>query len=166
MTQATEMAELDLDLTEQQLLQEALSRRAATLNRRERRAELLTGGAFVLAAPRSGWCSTCAARSTHPLRWSCTLGITVAMRVRFDVAGIFTVPSQLAFVPLLFCVPPQAVPPLAVLALAASTLPEVWRGDVPPSRLVLSIANGWFAVGPAFVLLLAGGPAAVVGSPR
>jgi putative nucleotidyltransferase with HDIG domain len=165
MIDAAEMADLDLDLTEQQLLQEALSRRALPLDAGERRAEVLAGGAFVLVAialwvlfdVRDGW--------NVPAAVGCAIGIAAAMRVRFDVAGIYTVPSQLAFIPLLFAVPAQAVPLVVVLALAASRLPELVRGEVPPSRLLLSIANGWFAVGPAVVLLFAGGAPVVAGSP-
>ena len=95
----------------------------------------------------------------------CTLGITVAMRVRFDVAGIFTVPSQLAFVPLLFSVPPRRSRRSRSSRSPPARFPRCWRGEVPAGRLLLLIANGWFAVGPAVVVLLAGGSEAVVGSP-
>jgi putative nucleotidyltransferase with HDIG domain len=77
--------------------------------------------------------------------------LALATRVRFHVASGFTVPTQLAFVPLVFAVP-VAVAPLAVLlSLVLARLPEVLRGRVRPGRLLFCIGNSWFAIGPAAV---------------
>jgi putative nucleotidyltransferase with HDIG domain len=143
-----------IDLTQQQLLQESLQRRAAPLDERERRAEAIVGAAFVAAAALL-WLCYGVPSTWHPLpALAGLIAYAIAMRVRFHAGGIFTTPGQLAFVPLLFAVPPQLVPPMVVLGLALSRLPDVLRGDAPASRLWLSFANAWFTIGPALVLLL------------
>ena len=160
MTEKTEMAELDLDLTEQQLLQEALSRRAEPLNQRERRAELLTGGAFVLAVGRAlgavrrprrvqrtrrggraRWesPSPCASASTSP-------------------ASTPSPPSWRSSRCCSACRPRRSRRSRSSRSRPAGS-PRCCAVRFLPSRLVLSIANGWFAVGPVVVLLLAGGAA-------
>ena len=153
-----------LDLTQQQLLHEAHERRAAPLSPRERLAERITGTALVLAGATL-WLLFDVPDVWHPLpAAACLAAYVVAMRVRFDVAGIYTTPGQLASIPLLFTLPPQAVPPVTVLALAASRLPDVVRREAPAGRLWLSVANAWFTIGPATVLLLAGTPSAAEAS--
>jgi putative nucleotidyltransferase with HDIG domain len=82
--------------------------------------------------------------------------LALATRVPFHVASGFTVPTQLAFVPLLFAVPPAAVPPAVVLALVLGRLPGVLMGRTRASRLLHCIGNSWFAFGPAAIFVAAG----------
>jgi putative nucleotidyltransferase with HDIG domain len=154
-----------VDLTQQELLQDALARRAAPLNRAERRAELVCGGLFVIAVALLSGLEHGPTAWNVPAAIGCALGLAVATRIRFEVGGLFTVPSQLMFIPLLYWVPPHALPLVVVAALLASRLPEVLVGDVPPARLLLCVANGWFSIGPAVVLTVAGGIVAVAASP-
>jgi putative nucleotidyltransferase with HDIG domain len=153
----------ELDLTQQQLLQEAIRRREAPMTRSERRAEALVGCALVAAAAviwfaADGW------PAWNPLLTAgCLVGFAAAMRVYFHVGGGYTTPAQLAFVPLLLATPPQLVVPLVVLALAASRVPETLRGEAQPARLQLAVGNAWFAVGPAVIVLAVGRPDAVGG---
>ena len=152
-----------MDLTQQQLLQEALRRRGAPMSAGERRAEALIACALVAVAAIV-WCTADVSRAWHPLATAaCLVGFVAAMRVSFNVASVYTTPAQLAFIPLLLATPPRLLLPLVVLGLAASRLPETLRGEAPPSRLLLSVGNAWFAVGSLLVLLLAGGPDAVGG---
>ena len=155
----------ELDLTQQQLLQETLQRRAVPLQPRERVAEAVAGSAFMAAAGALWLCFDVSGYWNPLAALGCFVALVFAMRIRFDAAGIYTMPGQLVFIPLLFTLPPQAVPPVVVLALMASRLPDVLRGDTPPSRLVLSVANAWFSIGPAAVLLAADSPGAMPDSP-
>jgi putative nucleotidyltransferase with HDIG domain len=82
------------------------------------------------------------------------LGIAIAGNVRFDVGAGFTVPVQAVFVPMLFAVPVAVVPALVALALALGMLPSVLRGAQSPDWLLTALSNSWFALGPAFVLLV------------
>ncbi|MGO9900048.1 MAG: HD-GYP domain-containing protein, partial [Solirubrobacteraceae bacterium] len=79
----------------------------------------------------------------------------VATRVRFDMPFGFTVPTQLAFVPLLFAMPVVLVPIAVALALLIASLADVVLGRCKPSRLLLMVGNSWFAIGPVAVLALA-----------
>jgi putative nucleotidyltransferase with HDIG domain len=85
----------------------------------------------------------------------CLAVLALATRVWFDMPLGFTVPTQLAFVPLLFAMPVVLVPMATVLALFIGRLPDVLRGTCKPSRLLLTVSNSWFAIGPVAVLALA-----------
>jgi HD-GYP domain-containing protein (c-di-GMP phosphodiesterase class II) len=74
---------------------------------------------------------------------------------RFDTPFGFTVASQLAFVPMLFVIPMAFVPLAVAAVLATQILPGVLAGRVGPVRLLRSLANAWFAVGPALVFAIA-----------
>jgi putative nucleotidyltransferase with HDIG domain len=79
----------------------------------------------------------------------------VAGHVRFDVGTGFTVPTQAVFVPMLFAIQPSAVPLLIPIALALGMVPAILRGEISPSWLLTALANSWFSIGPAIVLVLA-----------
>jgi HD-GYP domain-containing protein (c-di-GMP phosphodiesterase class II) len=81
--------------------------------------------------------------------------MSVAVRVRFDTPFGFTVASQLAFVPMLFVIPTAYVPIAVAAVLATQVVPGVLAGRVAPVRLMRSLANSWFAVGPALVFAIA-----------
>ena len=81
--------------------------------------------------------------------------LALATRVEFDTPFGFTVPTQLAFVPLVFAVP-LAIVPLAVVAGAVDQpARRVLRGEMPPSRLLRAVPNAWFAIGPVAVFAIA-----------
>ncbi len=85
----------------------------------------------------------------------CLAVLAVATRVRFDMPFGFTVPTQLAFVPLLFAMPVVLVPIAVALALLFASLTDVLRGRCKPSRLLLMVGNAWFAIGPVAVFAVA-----------
>jgi putative nucleotidyltransferase with HDIG domain len=119
-----------------------------------RRAELLGGAAFLLAA--AGLALLGASGSVSPLTVAIyVFSIAIASNVRFDVGAGFTVPTQAVFVPMLFAVPAAVVPALTVVALALGMVPNVLRGRTSPSWLLTAAGNSWFALGPALVLVLA-----------
>jgi putative nucleotidyltransferase with HDIG domain len=148
-------------IEEQRLVEAAIERRFAPLDARERRAETVMGVTFVFA------CLLLAVAyppAVHAVEIgpavACAVALGVAGRVRFVVGIGFTVPTQLAFVPLAFNVPPALLAPTVAAVLIGSQLVAVARGRAPASRLVLFPSNAWFAVGPAIVMALADSPGA------
>jgi putative nucleotidyltransferase with HDIG domain len=140
---------------EEQLLADTFEQTGAAMTSRDRVAELLAGAAFV-AASAGLWL----VRPPHALAIApvvlCLIVMALATLVRFDTPFGFTVATQLAFVPLLFTAPLALVPIAVVIALAAARLPDLVRGRIRPSRLLLVVGNSWFAIGPVAVLALAG----------
>jgi len=119
-----------------------------------RRGDLLVGASFVVAALALlliGGSEQSFSPATATLY---VLLIALAMQIRFDVGAGFTVPTQAVFVPMLFAVPAAVIPLLVPLALALGMVPGMIRRQLSPSWLLTAVGNSWFAVGPAFVLVL------------
>ncbi len=122
---------------------------------RERLASAITGAALA-AATAGVW-------AMHPPEAfpvipaiMCVLVLALATRVEFRTPIGYTVPSQMAFVPLLFVIPLALVPPAVVVAYAIARIDRMIRGELSPGRLLVVIPNAWFAVGPVAVFTIAG----------
>src|SRR5581483_5359924 len=89
------------------------------------------------------------------------LAYAIASRVEFELGTGSVVPTELAFVPMLFLLPPGAVPLAVAAGLVVGALPDLVRRRVSLGRIPVLVTSSWFAVGPALVFLLAG-----VRSPR
>jgi HD-GYP domain-containing protein (c-di-GMP phosphodiesterase class II) len=142
---------------EQLLLADARERQTQRLSSRERRAEWIVGGAYVIAALAVLLVWPPEIDSVHLLgAAACLSAFVLASRTEFDTGAGITVPTQLAFVPLLFTLPPVLVTIAVPAAWALAKLPEVLRGDMRWVRLFAVLANSWFVIGPVLVLELAG----------
>jgi putative nucleotidyltransferase with HDIG domain len=86
----------------------------------------------------------------------CTAVLALAALVRFETPFGFTVPTQLAFVPLAFAMPVAIVPLATLVALTLARLPDVFRDGMPVSRLLQSAGNARFALGPSAVFAIYG----------
>src|SRR5918992_590576 len=137
-------------LREQDLLVETLERDRTPLGSRDRAAEVLIAGGVVVAAAM-----LFIAQPPQPFPLlpaaACVVVLALATRVQFHIGSGFTVPTQLAFVPLVFTVPIAVTPPAVVLSLVLSRSPAVLMGRTRPSRLFHCFGNSWFAIGPAAV---------------
>ncbi len=141
-------------LEEQKLLVDTFKRRRSRMTSRERLANIGTGAVFAVAVA-GVW-------AIHP-PWSfeivpaivCVLVLALATRVQFETPFGFTVPNQMAFVPLMFVVPLALVPIAVVCAYAIARIDRMVSGEVLPSRLLLTIPNAWFAIGPVAVFAIA-----------
>jgi putative nucleotidyltransferase with HDIG domain len=152
---------LEPTVEEQQLVEAALARRFTPLRAQERRAETLLGVGYVLACAALAVAAPPADAAIDPAALlCCALALAVAARVHFITGPGYTVPTQLAFVPLAFAIPPALLAPAVACVLAAAQFADVIRGRLPLSRLALVPGNTWFALGPAVVLAAAGGPQA------
>ena len=80
----------------------------------------------------------------------------VAGRVRFQVGSAWTPPTQLVFVPMLFVLPTPFVPLIVGACFLADVLPQAFGGHLSPTRALARVANGFYALGPALVLVLFG----------
>ena len=144
-------------LEEQELLATTFQLRRSRMTARERLAEGVVDGAFVVAVAVIWWLYPPHAFGLLGAAL-CFLVLVLATRVPFDTPLGFTVPTQLAFVPLVFAMPVAITPIAVVAALGIARLPEVIGGKLRPSRLVEVVGNSWFAIGPAFVFAVTNTP--------
>jgi putative nucleotidyltransferase with HDIG domain len=132
-----------------------LERDHAPMAARERLAEWVVGGGFaVCAAAILIWGPASDFDALRAIL--ATVVFVVASRIRFEVVFGFTVPTQLALVPMLFVVPLNLIPVLVAASLAAARLPEIASGAMQASRLVHVLGNSWFTIGPVLVFWIAG----------
>src|SRR5437588_3245778 len=144
----------ELSPTEENRLAETLEHYRCRLSRQE-----AASGVVGAALPALLWV---ALALKHPVGGvavlpavACVLVFVAAMRVRIDMPLGYTVPTQLAYMPLLFAVPPLLGPPLVVAGLLLGGVLDVVRGKTPAGRLLLAPGNAAFALGPAAVFTLA-----------
>ena len=82
--------------------------------------------------------------------------------MRIETPLGFATAAQLAFVPLMFVLPPALLVPGACLAMGLSWLPRIYAGTLSPGRLLRVPENCFFALGPAWTLALLGGHATLL----
>lgn len=145
---------LEPNLVEQELLADTLQRAGSRMTPRELLAEGSVAVAFAVAVGGLWAVHPPHAFEVVPAA-ACLLVFSVASRVRIDMPFGFTVPTQLAFVPLLFAMPLALVPIGVAFALLIASVPDVLRGRCAPSRLLLMVGNSWFSIGPVAVFVLA-----------
>ena len=145
---------IEPSLEEQELLEETLRRPGAGISRREVAFVLLSTAGFF-AALVGIWLIQDPDSFPIAPGLVCLLVLALSMRVHFDTPLGFTVPTQLAFVPLVFAAPPAIVPLAVAAAFAVSMAPEIATGKVRPSRLLFAVPNSWFSIGPVAVLAIA-----------
>ncbi len=145
---------IDPTLEDQELLEQTLRRPSSRLSRPELLSGLASAAAFM-AAVAGVWAIQDPDAFPIVPAVICLLVLALSMRVHFDTPLGFTVPTQLAFVPLVFAVPPAIVPIAVAVAFAVSMAPDIVTGEVRPSRLLFAVSNSWFAIGPVAVLAIA-----------
>jgi HD-GYP domain-containing protein (c-di-GMP phosphodiesterase class II) len=142
-------------LEQQEQLAETRRRAAVSLARRELRVELCMDAAFlatvallfVLHSPQP----------FDPVAAVLSVGVMfLAIRVTFETPFGFTMASQLAFVPMLFCIPAPFIPLIMAAVMFVQMLPAVASGQAPRTRLLRCLGNSWFSIGPALVFTIVG----------
>ena len=136
---------------------QALRRRAEAIPPREALLSVADGGGFLAAALALAVLGDAEIAWRWDVGIALTLAFAVTLRARFDVGTGYVPPTQLVFVPALLISPPQYAPLIAVVGWLLGRAPDVVRGETHVSRLLLVPGNCWFAIGPALVLVLAGG---------
>jgi HD-GYP domain-containing protein (c-di-GMP phosphodiesterase class II) len=122
----------------------------------EYRAELAVGLPFLAAAVALALLGDSGTTLQAGPTIALVLAYAVLSRVRFHAGVGHTVPTQLAFVPMLFLLPTQLVPLLVLLGMLVGNLPDYARGALHPGRALMLPGDAWHAVGPAVVLVVAG----------
>jgi HD-GYP domain-containing protein (c-di-GMP phosphodiesterase class II) len=140
----------------ERLLRSGQARDAEAGSGRALRAEL-TGAAIFLAG------AVVLAASAHwdrPLTGSAlilaALTYLVARRVTFPVGSAFTSPTQLVFVPMLFVLPTPLVPLIVAGISVLDLWPELVGGRLTVIRVAARLADCFYSLVPAVVLVLAG----------
>jgi anti-anti-sigma regulatory factor len=136
----------------QALSEERDPSRRRRLSAQERRVEIIAAALFVAVAVAM----LPAAHGWHEPLSAVLLTATYALvdRVTFQVGPGGASPTQLVFVPMLFLLPPEAVPALVVCGALLGSVPEIALGRVHPEHALLAISGSWYAVGPAAVFAL------------
>jgi putative nucleotidyltransferase with HDIG domain len=138
----------------EQLFAEGHANEREPLTRRERISDgglglLLIAVALLSAALDDGWHGSLdSALVLIPL-------YAIACRVRFYVGAGYTIPTQLALVPMLFAFSPGLVPLAVIVGATLGRLPDVLERKAHPDRLLLGPANAWHSLGPALVFAVA-----------
>jgi HD-GYP domain-containing protein (c-di-GMP phosphodiesterase class II) len=79
-----------------------------------------------------------------------------AQQVRFPVGSAWTAPTQLVFVPMLFVLPTPYVPLIVAACSVADQLPHAFSRSLSPARALARVADSFYSLGPALVLVLFG----------
>jgi putative nucleotidyltransferase with HDIG domain len=159
-----DMAHMSLEpsFQEQEMLADTFARNRTGSTMREFVEAAVSAAGFAAAVAALWW-----ARPPHGVvlipALLCVLALAVATRVELDTPLGYTAPTQLAFVPLLFTLPPALVPLGVIIALTLGRLPDVVTGRLRAERLVHVPGNAWFSIGPVAVLAIAGVDAATAG---
>ncbi len=97
--------------------------------------------------------------SMGSVNWLVTAALVVLFamlsRVAYEIGQGYSMPTQLAFIPLLLGAPPRLVPLLVAGAFALAAL--FTRGN-RTRGIVFGISSSWFALGPALLLSILGTP--------
>ena len=144
----------------QRLLVKSRGRMPRAVAAGERRVELAVGGTFVVAAVLIA----VLAPGERTLDWTAailaTITLAAASLVVFEVGSLHTYPTQVAFVPMLFVLPPELAPLFVLAGLLIGKIANAASGQLAPGRILMAAGDAWFAIGPALVLVAAGAPSA------
>lgn len=99
------------------------------------------------------------ARSPSPELYALlVVAYAIASRVEFEVGIGWAISTQLVFVPMLFLLPPGAVPICVAAGLLLGNAVGYVRRKEHLERALVAVASSWHALGAALVLALAGEP--------
>jgi diguanylate cyclase (GGDEF)-like protein len=149
-------AEARSDAAADRLLEETWEDRSRRISRRELVTEgiaavlfLAGAAALLVAAPPSDGAQPALAAGLVAL-------YAVVALVEFPVGAGYVMPTQLVLVPMLLLLPPATVPPLVALGYVLSRVSRRAAGSGSALRVLFSVADAWYAIGPAAVLVAAG----------
>jgi putative nucleotidyltransferase with HDIG domain len=145
-----------LDAATERRIEQTLERRERSLDRRELLGASALTLSFIALACALAFLAAPARELSVPVAAAFVVAYTIAARIEFSTGAGFAVPTQLVFVPMLLLLPTPLVPLLVGLANAASTVWDVRKTALAPSRVLFSPADALFALAPAAVLVAFG----------
>ena len=128
------------------------------LTRRERRVEAVAAASLVAVAVAMPLLLAPMRDFDPAVAIALVASMAIASRVRLYVGAGSAVPTQLVLVPMLFLLPPAAVPACVAAGLVAAESIDILRRRARPERLLTSTADAWHAVAPSLVFAAAGAP--------
>jgi putative nucleotidyltransferase with HDIG domain len=140
----------------ERLLAETRERTQQGLAGRERRTNAAFSAGFLVAALALALLAP-AERTLDPLLAALlVLAYAIVARVEFSGGAGIVVPTQVVFVPMLLLLPTPFVPLLVASAMVLTDAGRALRSGAGPRRARATLADAWFSVAPALVLVLAG----------
>src|SRR2546423_604051 len=127
----------------QQSLEDSRVREMNRLSPRERLVEVAAGGCFLVTAVAL----VLLAGGSEPFDWSSAvitvLSLAAVSRIEFEVGSTYTMPLQIVLVPMLFLVPPAALPLCVATGLVLGKAPDALLGRRPLGRVLMKVADSW-----------------------
>lgn len=141
----------------ERLLQETWEKRSMPASRRVLSVEAVASLLFLLVAVPLAVSSLSGQQMRLGLAGLLVVLYAVFSRsIRLPIGAGWFVPTYLVLVPMFVLLPPGLVPLLAMLGAAGGALLQFALGRERLERSLSAVADAWYAVGPAVVLLLAG----------
>jgi putative nucleotidyltransferase with HDIG domain len=146
----------EISLGTQRLIEGGMTRRPERLLAREQIADGGFALGFLLCAVLLAVLAP-AQRDLDPLLAAALVAAyAFVARAEFPAGAGFAVPTQIVLVPMLLLLPTPSVPLLVALALVLTTCVDASRGVASRDRVLLSVADAWFSIAPALVLVIGG----------
>jgi HD-GYP domain-containing protein (c-di-GMP phosphodiesterase class II) len=146
----------EISATGQRLIEQALRRRRMPLRGRERRVQAGFAGAFLVAAAALAVLGSAERDLDVVFALVLVAGYAVLASAEFSSGAGYLVPTQVVVVPMLLLLPTPLVPLLVAAATVLTTGVQAARGRVARGRVLLGVADSWFALPPAVVLVALG----------
>ena len=139
------------------LLEEARSRASSPLSRRQWVTSAASAGGYLIVALGMlvGFGAGLSALAT-PTACLFVAAYLLVSCVEFEIGSGAAVPTELVLVPMLFVLPPAAVPVAVAIAYIAGAVVDVARRRLRIQRLPVALSTCWHAIGPAMVLAIWG----------
>ena len=145
-----------LDAATERRIEESYERRQRPLERRE----ILCALPFVIGFLAGAIALAAIAEPARELSVPVLLAFGVAYflveGIQFSSGAGWAVPTQLMLVPMLLLLPTRLVPLVVATAMVASSLRDTARDGIAPERALLAVADAWFALSPAVVIVAFG----------
>src|SRR5919199_6658064 len=142
-----------VDARTERRMGEAIARRERGLSRREAVGSAAFALAFAAAALAFAALAEPARALSVPTAAAFVLAFAFTARVEFASGSGYAVPTQLLVGPMLLLLPTTLAPLLIALGLVLASVGDALRGRRVLGRAPLALADAWFSLGPAGVLL-------------
>jgi putative nucleotidyltransferase with HDIG domain len=144
------------DAATERRLEESKERRQRPLDRREVVHALPFVAGFLVVAVALAVLAEPARELSPAVLLTFAAAFVLAEGIQFSVGAGYAVPTQLVLVPMLLLLPTPYVPLIVAAAMVVSTLRDALRAGIAPGRSLLAVADAWFALSPAVVLVVCG----------
>jgi len=145
-----------MDAGAERILEESLERQGHKLDRRERLGYRVSAGSFLVVAVLMAVLCPAEREFSPWLAVVFVLAQAAVARVELWGGAGYFAPTQLVFIPMLLLLPTTLVPLLVAVALVLARASRAAGGGAALSRSGLAVADAWFSLGPAAVLIAAG----------